>query len=88
MEGFVPARPPALAAAIGPLTTAGLVEARVVRDMDGGESWTYALHPGVAEAGRAEAGEPFQTTVDAVLAEFWIGAYQHGRETNRAAAAR
>ena len=44
------------------------------------ERWAYAIHPGVAEAGRAEAGDSFQAAVDAELAAFWEAVFQHGRE--------
>lgn len=45
----------------------GLVEARD----DDAENTVYALHPGVAEAGRKDAGYEFATRVDDEMGEFW-----------------
>jgi len=71
-----PGEAPDLAQTMAPLTAAGLVEARAV----GEEAWTYHLHPGVAEAGRAEAGDEFQAAADTELAAFWVAAFRHGRD--------
>jgi hypothetical protein len=40
------------------------------------EPESYAIHPGVAEAGRAEAGKPFREAADAEAAAFWVGVFQ------------
>ncbi len=55
---------PALALALAPLVERGLVA--VEADPAG-----YRVHPGVAEAGRAQAGGQVQQVVDQVLARFW-----------------
>lgn len=65
---------PDLAATLGPLTGAGLVEEGAR------ETGSLRIHPGVAEAGRAQAGEALLAAVDAELADFWIAVYQKGRE--------
>ena len=62
-----------------PLVAAGLVDLRPLgSDEAGDECWVYALHPGVAEAGRAAAGVPFQAAVDTELAAFWKDAFVQG----------
>jgi tetratricopeptide (TPR) repeat protein len=71
-----PGEAPDLAATLAPLLAAGLVEARPVE----GAGVRYTLHPGVAEAGRAEAEDAFQAAVDAELAAFWITVALHGQE--------
>jgi len=69
-----PGEAPDLVATLEPLSAAGLVE---VRPVDENVS-LYNLHPGVAEAGRAEAGDDFQAAVDTELAAFWMSGWQHG----------
>jgi len=51
----------------------GLVEAQSV-----GDATRYTLHPGVAEAGRAEAENVVQEAVDIELTVFWETGYRHG----------
>ena len=51
-----------------PLPTAAW-SARLTATADEGEF--YTIHPGVSDAGRARAGQPFQDTVDAAAAFFW-----------------
>ena len=64
--------PPALAAPLAALTTAGLVAADTLATADpAAPAQFYRLHPGVAEAGRRQAGETVQTAVDTELAAFW-----------------
>jgi hypothetical protein len=65
-----PGEIPDLAATLAPLLTMGLVEAQPV-----GEATRYTLHPGVAEAGRTEAGDAVQAVVDTELAAFWVTVY-------------
>ena len=41
---------------------------------------SYAIHPGVAEAGRSAAGEAFQAAVDTELAAFWKTVFKRAQE--------
>ena len=68
-----PGEVPDLAATLAPLLTMGLVEAQSV-----GDATRYTLHPGVAEAGRAEAADAVQAAVDTELGDFWVARYRHG----------
>ncbi len=67
--------PPALAAPLAMLTTAGLVavDPTVLAQF-------YRLHTGVAEAGRRQAGEIFQTAVDTELAAYWRAVYVQAKQ--------
>jgi tetratricopeptide (TPR) repeat protein len=40
----------------------------------------YRIHPGVAEAGREEAGQKLRDAVDVEMAKFWIAVYRQARE--------
>ena len=62
---------PDLGATLAPVISVGLV--------DLGHAG-YAIHPGVAEAGREEAGAAFQATVDMELAAFWWSLLLGGQE--------
>jgi hypothetical protein len=64
-----PAPAPALAAVVAPLISAGLVD----RQTTGSEEYAFVLsiHPGVAEAGRAEGGDALQIAVDHELTAMW-----------------
>jgi len=73
-----PGEAPDLAATLKPLATAGLVEARSLEEEGKEIGFLYNLHPGVAEAGRTEAGDDFQAAVDTELAAFWMSGWQHG----------
>jgi tetratricopeptide (TPR) repeat protein len=42
-----------------------------------GEPESYAIHPGVAETGRAQAGKPFRDAADAVTAAYWGSVLQY-----------
>jgi hypothetical protein len=42
-----------------------------------GEPESYAIHPGVAEAGRAQAGKPFRDAADAETAAFWDAVFRY-----------
>ena len=44
----------------------------------------FAIHPGVAEAGRAAAGEGIQAAVDVELAAFWRAVFEAGLEQESA----
>ena len=71
----LPGDPPDLAATLAPLVQVGLVDERPAAPTgDATEAPTvrhFAIHPGVAEAGRAAAGEGIQAAVDVELAAFW-----------------
>jgi hypothetical protein len=41
-----------------------------------GEPESYAIHPGVAEAGRVQAGKPFRDAADAETAAFWVAVFR------------
>jgi tetratricopeptide (TPR) repeat protein len=69
-----PGDPPTLADTVQVLVGAGLVAAE-------GDPATYRIHPGVAEAGRAQAGAPLQQTVDQVLADLWRQLFFQARDT-------
>jgi hypothetical protein len=64
---------PALAVVLAPLVERGLVA--VEADPVG-----YRVHPGVAEAGRAQAGGQVQQVVDQALARFWQGEFSRALE--------
>ena len=63
-----PGDAPDPAEALAPLTSQGLVAA--VTDTDG-DLAGFLVHPGVAAAGRAQAGEEFQAAVDHEAAAYW-----------------
>jgi tetratricopeptide (TPR) repeat protein len=69
---------PPIAEALEPLMAAGLVERRPTDET--GERFEALIHPGVAEAGRAEAGPAFQEAVDAELAATWWTEMKTGLE--------
>jgi tetratricopeptide (TPR) repeat protein len=46
----------------------------------GEDAFALVLHPGVAESGRAAAGDAFRTAADAELAAFWRAMMAHGLE--------
>ncbi|NIO12476.1 MAG: hypothetical protein GTO31_01090, partial [Xanthomonadales bacterium] len=73
-----PGEAPDLATTLVPLTAAGLVEVRPLEEEGEETGFLYNLHPGVAEAGRTEAGDDFQAAVDAQLAAFWRAVFDHG----------
>ncbi len=60
---------PEFAPLLAELVRAGLVERRTIGDKP--SQYTIAIHPGVAEAGRAEAGAVVQAAVDHELAATW-----------------
>ena len=80
--------PPDLAATLAPLVQVGLVDERPAAPTgDATEAPTvrhFAIHPGVAEAGRAAAGEGIQAAVDVELAAFWNTLFQGGLERESA----
>ncbi len=74
-------QPLALDKALEVIADRGLV-AKLARTDDNDE--VYAIHPGVSDAGRARAGQPFQDTVDATAAFFWRSGLEYAsRETTR-----
>ena len=61
--------PPDLDEALAAVSAVSLITtARFVTD---GADETYPVHPGVAEAGRGHAGQPFRDAADTVAAGFW-----------------
>ena len=60
--------------ALAALAAQGLT---TVRPETGSEIESYAVHPGVAAAGRIQAGEAFRDAVDAKAAEFWHAVYRY-----------
>ena len=72
----------ALQPALESLLAAGLVELRAADGADAEEAEAvFAIHPGVAEAGRRAAGSTVQAAVDVELAAYWHSEFQHGWET-------
>ena len=65
--------------ALSAITTSGLA---AKGDGPNNASPLYAIHPGLAAAGRAQAGFDFQTTVDTEAAGLWIGMFQMALEAN------
>jgi hypothetical protein len=72
-----PGDAPDPAVALEPLTSQGLVAA--VTDIDG-DLAGFLVHPGVAAAGRAQAGEAFQAAVDNEAAAYWNTVFMQGLE--------
>jgi tetratricopeptide (TPR) repeat protein len=69
---------PDIAELLPPLVAAGLVDKKSADD--DGEAFEILIHPGVAEAGRAEAGPQFQAAVDIELAATWRTIMAHAQE--------
>jgi tetratricopeptide (TPR) repeat protein len=69
---------PAFAPLLAALVQAGLVERRPTGSEP--DDYTIAIHPGVAEAGRAEAEAAVQTEVDRELASTWHQLMRQSRE--------
>ena len=69
---------PALATVLEPLVAAALVDRQTADP--GAQDFVLVLHPGVADAGRAEAGAALQAAVDQRLAAMWDGVMQQGLE--------
>jgi hypothetical protein len=67
-------QPPALDQALPAVAARGLV---AVRPETASEDESYAVHPGVAAAGRAQAGQAFRDAVDAVAAAYWDAVYRY-----------
>lgn len=65
--------PPDLAQALSSIASRGLV---AIREKTNEADESYAVHPGVAEAGRAQAGTPFRDMVDTQAAAFWTTIYE------------
>lgn len=66
--------PPRLDQALPALAALGLAAIRAGND-DVGEA--YTVHPGVARAGRDQAGKPFQDAVDAGVSQYWACVFSH-----------
>lgn len=72
-------QPPDATRALAVIVASGLAALR-------GEATSYAVHPGVAAAGRAQAGQAFRDAVDAELADYWIAGYRHAAGDSAGAA--
>ena len=64
--------PPGLGEALSVLAARGLA---AVRAETAGASESYALHPTVADTGRAQAGKPFPRAADAEASRYWAGVF-------------
>jgi tetratricopeptide (TPR) repeat protein len=77
---------PGLDEALTAVAARGLIA--ILGDAADARAW-YAIHPGVAAAGRAQAREPFQDAVDTEAAAYWEAGYRdasgetgdHGTDT-------
>jgi hypothetical protein len=67
-------QPPVLDRALTGIAARGLA---AVRAEVGEASESYAVHPGVAAAGRTQAGEEFRDSVDAEAAAYWDAVYKY-----------
>jgi hypothetical protein len=65
--------PPSLDDALLAVVATGLA---TVLPETGDTDQSYTSHPGVAEAGRAQAGTPFRDTADTVASTFWASVHQ------------
>ena len=65
-------RPPGLGEALSVLAARGLA---AIRAESASASESYAIHPAVADTGRAQAGKPFQRAVDAEASRYWAGVF-------------
>ncbi len=72
------AEPPSLDEALAAVTASGLVATRPGANA---ALSSYALHPGVGEAGRHQAGIPFRDATDAATAAFWDGVFRQASGT-------
>jgi tetratricopeptide (TPR) repeat protein len=63
-------QPPRTARALAAIAVDALVAQR-------GEGVSYRVHPGVAAAGRDDAGQPFRDSVDAEVAAYWEAVHWH-----------
>jgi tetratricopeptide (TPR) repeat protein len=66
-------QPPALDHALGALGARGLIN--VQTETDDRDEW-YAIHPGVAAAGRDYAGQPFHDAAGITVAVFWYAVFR------------
>jgi tetratricopeptide (TPR) repeat protein len=66
--------PPGLDQALSALAAQGLAAIRAGTDV---EDESYAIHPAVASAGRAQAGEPFHDAVAGQAAAYWEAAFRY-----------
>jgi hypothetical protein len=65
-------KPPDLARSLTSVATRALAAIRPEAD---DANRTFTLHPGVAAAGRAQAGSSFQAVVDAETSDYWTAEY-------------
>ena len=69
-----PGQPPELGEAVAVLAKRSLI---AVPPGTGHIEQAYRIHPGIAAAGRAQAGKDFQSAVDAVVAAMWEATLYH-----------
>ena len=65
--------PPNLDQALTVISATSLI---TMRSVTGRTDETYQVHPGVAEAGRGHAGQPFRDAADTLAAGFWDAVHQ------------
>jgi hypothetical protein len=73
-----PAPAPELQTVLEPLVTRALIDKKATGEQ--ADTFEVLIHPGVAEAGRAEAGPDLQAAVDQELASTWNTLFQRARE--------
>jgi hypothetical protein len=72
-------QPLALDQALTAIASRGLA---ATRPKTSDENASYTIHPGIAAAGRADAGRDFQNATDAEAATCWQAVFQHASEEN------
>jgi len=73
-----PAPVPALQTVLDPLIAAGLIDKQTMGEE--ADHFELLIHPGVAEAGRAEAGPHLQAAVDREFAATWLTLFRRAEE--------
>jgi CHAT domain len=66
-------QPPDLDPALRAIASRGLI---TIQDASDDTVEAYAIHPGIAEAARDQAGQPFRDAVDTEAAAFWAAAHE------------
>jgi tetratricopeptide (TPR) repeat protein len=72
-------QPPALDRALTAIAAQGLIAVRPETDS---KDESYAVHPGVAAAGRAQAGTPFRDAADIETAAYWATVFRYASGEN------
>jgi tetratricopeptide (TPR) repeat protein len=71
-------QPPGMDQSLAALAAHGLA---AIRETDSTEGESYAVHPGVAAAGRDHAGNSYQAAVDAVIGPSWYVTFWHASKS-------